>query len=77
MLTTRSLGRRIRAFPTYDFAAPIEDSLDGVTHAMRTKEYELRNPLYFSILKSLGLRMPSLSSFHAWNLKGCRYLKEN
>src|SRR5918996_1967767 len=64
------LGTRIRAFPTYDFAAPIEDSLDGVTHAMRTKEYELRNPLYFSVLKSLGLRMPSLLEFSRLEFEG-------
>lgn len=64
------LGSRIRAFPTYDFAAPIEDSLDGVTHAMRTKEYELRNPLYFSILKSLGLRMPLLLEFSRLEFEG-------
>jgi glutamyl-tRNA synthetase len=64
------LGRRIRAFPTYDFAAPIEDSLDGVTHAMRTKEYELRNPLYFSVLRSLGLRMPSLLEFSRLEFEG-------
>jgi glutamyl-tRNA synthetase len=33
------IGDRVKIWPTYDFAAPIEDSLDGVTHAMRTKEY--------------------------------------
>jgi glutamyl-tRNA synthetase len=64
------LGSRIRAYPTYDFAAPIEDSLDGVTHAMRTKEYELRNFLYFSILKSLGLRMPLLLEFSRLEFEG-------
>jgi glutamyl-tRNA synthetase len=64
------LGRRIRAFPTYDFAAPIEDSLDGVTHAMRTKEYELRNSLYFSVLRSLRLRMPILLEFSRLEFEG-------
>lgn len=64
------LGRRIRAFPTYDFAAPIEDSLDGVTHAMRTKEYELRNTLYFSVLSSLGLRKPFLLEFSRLEFEG-------
>jgi glutamyl-tRNA synthetase len=64
------LGKRIRAFPTYDFAAPIEDSIDGVTHAMRTKEYELRNALYFSVLGSLGLRMPILLEFSRLEFEG-------
>ena len=64
------LGTTIRAFPTYDFAAPVEDSLDGVTHAMRTKEYELRNLLYFSILKSLDLRMPLLLEFSRLEFEG-------
>src|SRR3712207_1522221 len=54
------LGNRIRVWPTYDFAAPIEDSMDGVTHALRTKEYELRNALYFAILDRLNLRKPYL-----------------
>ncbi|MER3407791.1 MAG: glutamate--tRNA ligase, partial [Nitrososphaera sp.] len=47
------LGSKTRVWPTYDFAAPVEDSLDGVTHAMRTKEYELRNALYFAVLDRL------------------------
>ena len=64
------LGKRIRAFPTYDFAAPIEDSVDGVTHAMRTKEYELRNALYFSVLRSLRLRVPILLEFSRLEFEG-------
>jgi glutamyl-tRNA synthetase len=57
------LGNKYRVWPTYDFATPIEDSIDGVTHAMRTKEYELRNPLYFSILDKLNLRKPAVLEF--------------
>lgn len=64
------LGNRIRVWPTYDFAAPIEDSLDGVTHAMRTKEYELRNELYFAILDRLGLRKPVMIEFSRLDFDG-------
>ena len=64
------LGNRIRVWPTYDFAAPIEDSLDGVTHAMRTKEYELRNELYFAILDRLGLRKPIMIEFSRLEFDG-------
>ena len=57
------LGKSNRVWPTYDFAAPIEDSLDGVTHALRTKEYELRNALYYAILDKLLLRKPIIMEF--------------
>ena len=64
------LGRKVRVWPTYDFAAPIEDSIDGVTHAMRTKEYELRNALYFAILERLKLRKPYLIEFSRLEFEG-------
>jgi len=64
------LGNKVRVWPTYDFAAPIEDSLDGVTHAMRTKEYELRNALYFAILERLKLRKPHLIEFSRLEFEG-------
>jgi len=40
-------GDKYRVWPTYDFAGAVEDSLSGVTHPFRTKEYELRNECYF------------------------------
>jgi len=64
------LGSKVRVWPTYDFAAPIEDSLDGVTHAMRTKEYELRNPLYYAILERLQLRKPIMIEFSRLEFEG-------
>ena len=64
------LAKRYSLWPTYDFAAPIEDSLDGVTHAFRTKEYELRNELYFSILSDLNLRKPELIEFSRLEFEG-------
>lgn len=63
-------GHRYRVWPTYDFAAPIEDHLDGVTHALRTKEYELRDELYFLLIKLLHLRRPELIEFARLELKG-------
>ncbi|MDR4510185.1 MAG: glutamate--tRNA ligase [Nitrososphaeraceae archaeon] len=64
------LGRKNVIWPTYDFAAPIEDSLDGVTHALRTKEYELRNQLYREILTALNLRIPEVLEFSRLEFEG-------
>ena len=63
-------GSKYSLWPTYDFAAPIEDSLDGVTHAFRTKEYELRNELYFSILDNLSLTKPKMIEFSRLEFEG-------
>jgi len=62
--------RKYRVWPTYDFAASIEDSLDGVTHAMRTKEYELRNELYYAIIDKLRLRKPLMIEFSRLEFDG-------
>ena len=57
------LGDKVQVWPTYDFAAPVEDCLDGVSHALRSKEYELRNALYLDILDRLELRKPIVVEF--------------
>ena len=63
-------GEKITLWPTYDFAAPIEDSIDGVTHALRTKEYELRNELYRQILNILDMRVPEVIEFSRLEFEG-------
>ncbi len=63
-------GTKYRVWPTYDFAASIEDSVDGVTHAMRTKEYELRNELYYAIIDRLQLRKPLMIEFSRLEFEG-------
>jgi len=63
-------GGKYKCWPSYDFVAPIMDSTEGITHAMRTKEYELRNELYFAILKVLELRPPQLIEFSRLSIKG-------
>lgn len=64
------LEDRYKCWPSYDFAAPILDSMEGVTHAMRSKEYELRDRLYFAILDELEMRKPKLIHFSRLAIKG-------
>lgn len=63
-------GDKYRVWPTYDFAGPIEDSIGGVTHPFRTKEYELRDECYFKILDLLNLRKPYLMEFARLSIEG-------
>jgi glutamyl-tRNA synthetase len=63
-------GDKYRVWPTYDFAGPIEDSISGVTHPFRTKEYELRDEAYFKILEYLNLRKPNLMEFARLSIQG-------
>lgn len=40
-------------YPMYDFAHPIEDALEGVTHSMCTLEFEVHRPLYDWVIDRL------------------------
>ena len=63
-------GKKYTVWPTYDFEVSIADSLDGITHALRSKEYELRDELYYRIIEKLGLRKPIVYDFSRLNIKG-------
>ncbi len=64
------VGTKYRVWPSYDMAVAVEDSADGVTHAFRTKEYELRNELYSDLLGRLGMRAPRVIEFSRLELRG-------
>lgn len=63
------LGNKYKTWPSYDLAISVEDSVDGVTHALRSKEFEMRSVLYHSIQESLGLRKPQVGVFSRLSLK--------
>jgi glutamyl-tRNA synthetase len=56
-------GDKFKAYPMYDMACPIVDSLDGVTHALRANEYADRKPQYEWFLKALGLKHIEIFDF--------------
>ncbi len=65
-----TLGEKYRIWPSYDMAVAIEDSIDGVTHAFRSKEFELRKELIDAILDALQMRKPSQGFFSRLEFKG-------
>ena len=62
-------GTRFTLYPTYDFACPVIDSLEGVTHALRSNEYTDRVPQYHWILKALGMRDVDIFEFSRLNFE--------
>jgi glutamyl-tRNA synthetase len=65
-----TLGKKYRIWPSYDFAVAIEDSIDGITHAFRSKEFELREELIDAILDTLDMRKPFQGFFSRLEFKG-------
>ncbi|KAF8911025.1 glutamate-tRNA ligase [Gymnopilus junonius] len=60
-------GGKWKIYPTYDFACPIVDSIEGVTHALRTNEYRDRNAQYYWMLEASGVRKVSIWDFSRLN----------
>lgn len=60
-------GTKYKCYPTYDFACPIIDSIEGVTHALRTIEFHDRNEQYYWICDTQGIRRPYIWDFSRLN----------
>lgn len=65
----QTTGTRYKLYPTYDFACPIIDSTDGVTHALRTNEYADRNPQYKWFLEKLELNPVEIEDYSRLDFK--------
>lgn len=52
-------GDKWCVYPMYDFAHPLSDTKEGVTHSLCSLEFENHRPLYDWVLKEVGLEHPS------------------
>ncbi len=52
-------GDKWIVYPMYDFAHPISDTVEGVTHSLCSLEFEDHRPLYDWVLREVGFEAPS------------------
>ncbi|MCH5275624.1 MAG: glutamine--tRNA ligase/YqeY domain fusion protein [Lachnospiraceae bacterium] len=68
-------------YPMYDFAHPIEDAIEGITHSICTLEFEDHRPLYDWVVKELEYEKPpkqiEFAKLYLTNVvTGKRYIKK-
>ena len=79
-MTHHNTGDKWCIYPMYDFAHPIEDAIEGVTHSICTLEFEDHRPLYEWVVRELEYQYPpkqiEFAKLYLTNVvTGKRYIK--
>ena len=74
-------GNKWCIYPMYDFAHPIQDAIEGITHSMCSLEFENHRPLYNWVIENIfGTAFPKQREFARLNMTNTvmskRYLRE-
>ena len=80
-MTHHNTGDKWCIYPMYDFAHPIEDAIEGVTHSISTLEFEDHRPLYDWVVRELEYPHPpkqiEFAKLYLTNVvTGKRYIKK-
>ncbi len=80
-MTHHNTGDKWCIYPMYDFAHPIEDAIEGVTHSICTLEFEDHRPLYDWVVRELEYENPpkqiEFAKLYLTNvITGKRYIKQ-
>lgn len=80
-MTHHNTGDEWCIYPMYDFAHPIEDAIEGVTHSICTLEFEDHRPLYDWVVRELEYPHPpkqiEFAKMYLTNVvTGKRYIKK-
>ena len=80
-MTHHNTGDRWCIYPMYDFAHPIEDAIEGITHSICTLEFEDHRPLYDWVVRELEYPHPpkqiEFAKMYLTNVvTGKRYIKK-
>ena len=80
-MTHHNTGDKWCIYPMYDFAHPIEDAIEGVTHSICTLEFEDHRPLYDWVVRELEYPHPpkqiEFAKMYLTNVvTGKRYIKK-
>lgn len=79
-MTHHATGDKWCIYPMYDYAHPVEDAIEGVTHSICTMEFEDHRPLYDWVVNNIDFDVkPRQVEFAKLNLEdtimGKRYLR--